>query len=149
MTYLSYNQLAHRDFERALRQAFWRDLISGLTRKNNNLLPSDQIRQRLPFKGEHCLGWQVIPLDQIVGSVGRYHDFDRAFFPRQRHLRDHWVSIDKAHYEQTPLPPVELFKVGEVYFVRDGNHRVSVARVHGQEFIDALVTEVEVPASGE
>ena len=89
----SYHQLAHRDFERGMRKAFWRDHISGLTRKNNNLLPFDPIRQRLPFKEQHRLGLQVVPLDQIVGSVGRYRDFDRAFFPRQSHMRDRWVSI--------------------------------------------------------
>lgn len=144
MTSLSYHELAHRDFEHALGKAFWRDRISWLTRKNNNLLPSDWIRQRMPFKEEHCLGLQSVPLDQIVGSMGHYCDFDRAFFPRQRHLRNRWVSIDEAYYEQAPLPLVQLIKVDGMYFVLDGNHRISVARIHGQAFIDALVTEVEV-----
>ena len=79
-----------------------------------------------------------------MGSEGRYHDFDREFFPRQSHVRDRWASINLAHYEQTRLPPVTLTKVGEVYFVQDGNHRVSVARVHGQNFIDAYVTELDL-----
>jgi hypothetical protein len=140
---MMFNRLALQDFERAARKAFWRDWISRLTRKSNDLLPFDQLRQRLPFKGRHYLGWQVVPLDRIVGSEGRYRDFDRAFFPRQTQTRDRWVSIDKAYYEEAPLPPVELFKIGEVYFVRDGNHRVSVARARGQDFIDAYVTKIE------
>lgn len=139
-----FNQLALQDFEYAKRKVFWRDLFSWLTRKSNNLLSFDQIRQGLPFTGQHYRGLQAIALDKIVGSNGHYHDFDRAFFPRQTRTRNRWVSIDQAYYEQVPLPPVELDKVGELYFVTDGNHRVSVARARGLDFIDAYVTELDV-----
>ena len=77
--------------------------------------------------------------------MGRYRDFDRAFLPRQERTRGRWVNVDSAHHEDIILPPVDLYKVGEIYFVRDGNHRISVAREQGQDFIDAHVTEIEVP----
>jgi hypothetical protein len=80
-----------------------------------------------------------------VGSEGRYRDFDRAFFPRQNQTKSRWLKVNKAYYEKVTLPPVELFKVGQRYFVRDGNHRISVARAHHQEFIDAYVTELDLP----
>jgi hypothetical protein len=142
---LRFDQSAIQDFKHAVRQAFWRDLFSWLTRKSNNLLSFDQIRQGLPMKGYHYLGLQVIPLAKIVGSVQRSHDFDRAFLPRYPHLQKRWMSIYKAYYEQVTLPPVELVMLGEVYFVRDGHHRVSVARVWGQDFIDAIVIGADVP----
>jgi hypothetical protein len=145
MTTMFFNQMALQDFEHAVSKAFWRDRISQWTRKSNDLLSFDKMSQCLSPKGQHYLGLQVVPVDNIVGSEGRYRDFDRAFFPRQKRVRDRWVSIAKAHYEQAPLPPVELFKIGKAYFVRDGNHRVSVARTHGQDFIDANVTEIDVP----
>jgi hypothetical protein len=139
--------LALQDFKRALRQVFWQDLLSWLTRKSNNLLSFDQIRQGLPIKGQHSLGLQVVLLDKIVGTEERQrsHDFDRTFLPRYSHLQERWISIYQAYAEQVTLSPVELLKLGEVYFVRDGHHRVSAARVWGQDFIDAIVTEVEVP----
>jgi len=87
-----------------------------------------------------------VPIDRIVGSVGRYRDFDRAFLPRQVRTRDRWESVDRAHREGTEVPAIELYKIGEVYFVKDGNHRVSVARERGQAFIDAHVIEVTAPA---
>ena len=145
MTTPRFDHLALQDFKRAVRQAFWRDLLSWLTRKSNNLLSFDQIRQDLPTKGQYYLGLQVVPLNRIVGSVDRHRDFDRAFLPRYPHLQNRWISIHKAYYEHVSLPPVKLVKMGEVYFVRDGHHRVSVACAWGQDFIDANVIEVDVP----
>jgi hypothetical protein len=132
------------NFDRARRKAVWRDWFSRLTGKDNDLLSFQQTRQDLPLKGQHYLGLQVVALDQILGSESRRHDFDRAFFPRQSRTRDRWLNIDQAYYQQVALPPVELVKLGHIYFVRDGNHRISVARAHGQDFIDAYVTEIEV-----
>jgi hypothetical protein len=137
--------LAQDDFERAYRKGFWRKLSSWFTGKRNELLPFDAVRERIPIRGQHYIGLRQVPVEQIVGSLGRYRDFDRAFLPRQDRTRSRWVSIDSAHYEDTILPPVDLFKVGEIYFVRDGNHRVSVARERGQVFVDAYVIEIEVP----
>jgi hypothetical protein len=86
----------------------------------------------------------VIQVAQIVGSVGRYRNFDRAFLPRHAHARGRWTNVDRAHREDVQLPPIEVYQVGEIYFVRDGNHRVSVARERGQEIVDAFVTLIEV-----
>jgi hypothetical protein len=145
MTTTIFNQLVLQDFERAVWRAFWRDLFSRLTRKGNDLLSFDQVRQCLPLTRQHYRGLQAVPLNQVVGSEGRYRDFDRSFFPRQTRTRARWLSINQAYYKEVSLPPVELFKVGQGYFVRDGNHRVSVARAHGQEFIDAYVIEIDMP----
>jgi hypothetical protein len=135
---------ALNDFEQARRKAAWRDWLSLLTRKRNNLLSFNEIRQELPMTGQHYLGFQMVPLNKIVGSEGRFHEFDRAFYPREKRTKDRWLRIDQAHYDDVILPPVELIKVGQIYFVRDGNHRVSVARARGQQVVDAYVTEIEV-----
>lgn len=140
-----FEHLAKEDFDRALRKGIWRKIITWLKGENNDLLPFDEVRARIPFRGQHHIGITQVPIDAIVGSLGRYRDFDRAFLPRQTHTRDRWVNIDRAHYEEIRLPPVELYKMGEVYFVKDGNHRVSVARERGQQFIDAYVIEIDVP----
>jgi hypothetical protein len=142
---MTIQKFTSNDFERAYRKAFWRKVTAWLTREPNTLLPFYDVRDRMPIKGQHYLGLQQIPIERIVGSLGRYKDFDRAFLPRQSHTRNRWVNIDRAYYEQVNLPPVELFKMGEIYFVKDGNHRVSVAREWEQEFIDAYVTEIMIP----
>jgi hypothetical protein len=82
-----------------------------------------------------------VRVDQIVGSLNRYHEFDRAFLPAEDQLAARWKNIDSAFYKDISLPPVVLYKVGQVYFVVDGHHRVSVARQQGQEFIEAEVRE--------
>lgn len=135
-------QTARFDFEWAYRKGFWRAFFSRFTGAERELLPYDEIRRHIPFRGEHSIGLREVLLDQIVGSVNRYHDFDRAFLPRQTHTRSRWESIDRAHLRDVILPPIELYKIGEIYFVKDGNHRVSVARERGQAYIDAYVIEV-------
>lgn len=135
---------AHRDFADARRKAFWRRVVSRLTGQSNDLLPFDEVFKRLPVKGQRSLGLQTVPIDLIVGSVGRYRDFDRAFFPRQSQTRHRWVSVGVALHQEVGLPAVELYKIGGAYFVKDGNHRVSVARENGQLEIDAEVIEIAV-----
>ncbi len=142
-----FDHRAREDFYRARRRAFWRRLGTWFTGKSNLLLPYDEVRRQLPVEGQRYRGLQSIPLDRIVGSVGRYRDFDRAFLPTQDRTTQRWVSIGSARYLDVELPPVEVYQIGDVYFVRDGNHRVSVARERGQAVIDALVTEVTVPIS--
>lgn len=138
-------QMARADFESAYRKGFWRSMLSWLTQEKNELLPFDEVRKSLPWRGEHWVGLRQIELDKVVGSVGRYRDFDRAFLPRQKRTERRWVSIDSAHLQEIVLPPIEVYKVGSVYFVKDGNHRVSVARERGQAFIDANVIEIDIP----
>lgn len=141
-----FNQEARSDFDHAFFKGFWRRLAAWLTgQRHSELLPFDEVRERLPMTGQRYAGLRQVPLNQIVGSVGRYRDFDRAFLPIQQRTRTRWENIDKAHLREVSLPPVELYKIDEVYFVKDGNHRVSVARERGQEFIDAVVIEIDVP----
>ncbi len=138
------DRAVREDFFRARRQAFVSWLISVINRRSNDLLPLEEVRARINIRGQHYLGHQTVRLDQIVGSEGRYSDFDRNFLPRHDNTRFRWMSIDKAHLLSVGLPAVELYKIGDIYFVKDGNHRVSVARQQGQEEIDAYVTELEV-----
>ncbi len=132
------------DFDRAMSKGRWRHIISRLSRRSDELLSYDDVRKQYEVKGQHELGVRIVPIDQIVGSMGRCRDFDRAFYPRQTNTGSRWMSIARAFYSQTPLPLVELYKVGDVYFVMDGHHRISVACANGQDFVDAHVIEVEV-----
>src|SRR5690606_9341245 len=129
------------DFERARQKAFLRELRSLFTREPNQLIPYHEVRRRIKPEAESYRGIQGVPIDKIVGSVDRFQDFDRAFLPRRRNTASRWKSVDRAYYQDVTLPPVQLYKVGDVYFVKDGNHRVSVARERGVEFIDAEVIE--------
>ncbi len=139
------SQTAKDDFDQALRKGFWRSFASWFQGKENRLLPYDEVRRLMPYQGQHYLGMRQIPLRKIIGSVGRYQDFDRAFLPRHADLGSRWVSIDIAHLQDVILPPIEVYKIGDVYFVKDGNHRVSVAQERHQEDIDAYVIEVDSP----
>lgn len=142
---MSYDKLAEIDYERARRKAFWRRIFAWIAGESNELLPFDDVREKLRIKGQYYLGLKQVPIEKIIGSSGRYRDFDRAFSPIQDRTRSRWLNIDKAHYDEVALPPVDLYKMGEIYFVKDGNHRVSVARERGQEYIDAYVVEIVVP----
>jgi len=135
-----YDSLAQDDFEKAYLRSLWRKMVARLTGRSNELLPFDEVRHALPYRGQRDIGLQTVPLERIVGSVGRYRDFDRAFLPTQRQTTDRWVNISKARYRDVSLPPVDLYKIGDVYFVKDGNHRISVARDRDQIDIDAYVT---------
>ncbi|MGB4870481.1 MAG: hypothetical protein WBP47_10535 [Candidatus Promineifilaceae bacterium] len=142
-----FDKFANDDFQRALRRGFLRKLVARITGQENDLLPYSEVRSQLPFQGQHDLGQQTIPIDKIVGSVGRYRDFDRAYLPTQTATAQRWIGISKARYKDIDLPPIEAYKIGEVYFVKDGNHRVSVARERQQVFIDAYVTEIDIPVT--
>jgi hypothetical protein len=141
----------HADFDRARNKALMNDLVAAVGRRENRLMPFHEVRKRLSPEGESYRGLQEVPISQIVGSMDRYQDFDRTFLPRKRNTRSRWKNIDRAYYQDVRLPPIQLYKVGDVYFVKDGNHRVSVARERGVEFIDAEVIEghVRVPISSE
>ena len=134
------------DFERARHRAFLNDLRALFRRHSNDLIPYHEIRSRLQPEGETYRGIQEVPIKQIVGSEDRFRDFDRAFLPRQAHTAGRWKNIDRAFLSDVILPPIQLYKVGNVYFVKDGNHRVSVARERGAEYIDAEVIESHIRA---
>jgi hypothetical protein len=135
------------DFTRARRKAFIHDIVAFLFGENNDLLSFDEVQRSLRARGQAYSGVRPVEVAKIVGSVDRYKDFDRAFLPTQSRTARRWMSIDRAHYESIHLPPVSLFKVGDLYFVRDGHHRVSVAREQGVEFIDAEVIQVQTRVS--
>jgi hypothetical protein len=130
-------------WEQARRGAFVQDILTAFTRRPAGLLPFDEVRDKLQLCNMHELGLRDVPLDHIVGSVGRYQDFTRAFFPRRDDLQDRWRRIDRLVTGGSGIPPIELYKVGGVYFVRDGNHRVSVARKHQFPSIQAYVWEYQ------
>jgi hypothetical protein len=137
-----FNKVSYADFESALFKARLRMWISRFTHRCNSLLSLQEMRADQSMHTQRKLGLQVVALDKIVGSDGRAHDFDRAFFPRNIHAKGRWINIAAAVNAEIPLPPVELFKVGDFYFVSDGHHRISVARTRGQSYIDAMVTEL-------
>lgn len=139
--------VTHDDFNRARRKALAGQVLALLTRTPNELLPFEEVRARLNVRGQRAIGSQTVPLDRIVGSEGRYADFDRQFAPLSEATKFRWMSIDRAHHEAVGLPAVELYKLGDIYFVKDGHHRISVARMQGQLAIDAIVTElvIDVP----
>jgi len=138
------NEQADKDFSRARRRAFLRRLGAYLRRDeaSNQLLSFDEVRGALGAVDQTYLGMRVVPVADIVGSVGRHRDFDRAFLPSKPSLGGRWKKIDQAMHRAEELPPVSLYKIGDAYFVRDGNHRVSVAYQQGIEMIDAEVVEL-------
>ncbi|MEP6987186.1 MAG: transcriptional regulator, partial [Chloroflexota bacterium] len=134
-----------QEYENATVRAFWQEIIGHLRGKPAQLLSFEDVRTRLRLREELYRGLQDIPLESIVGSVGRYTDFTSTFLPKSVINRDRWTRIYAEAEGNTGLPPIEVYQVGEVYFVRDGNHRVSVALAMGQKTIEAYVTEVDVP----
>src|SRR5690606_763675 len=143
--------VAISDFNTAHRKASLKSVIAQLTGENINLLSYDDVLKRLRLKSQVERGRQEIPVDNIIGSVGRYTDFTRDFLPRKVSDSFRWASVKMATESMEGVPPIEVYKVGNYYFVRDGNHRVSVARQNGQTHIEAYVTEVitRVPLTGE
>ena len=132
---------ARADYSRARAKSFLNRIRAALSGQPTRLLSYDDVREKLRVGGPIYRGVQTIRLDQVAGSLNRYHQFDRAFLPTQDDTASRWQRVDRAFYEDISLPPVVLYKVGQVYFVVDGHHRVSVAREQGQEFIEAEVRE--------
>ena len=138
-------QDAQTDFSRARRRQQLSRLAARLRREPddiNVILPFDEVVQALGYRGERNLGLETIELDSIVGTVDRSREFDRLFRPTSRRLRQRWERINKAMREGKGMPPIDVYRIGELHFVRDGHHRVSVARALGLEVIEARVTEI-------
>jgi hypothetical protein len=141
------------DFLRARRQ----QVLAGLTRRlrgrprdSDRILPLDEVTGALGIRGERRLGLQTICLDSIVGTVDSRRDFDRHFRPTSNRVRPRWERLALAERRGESIPPIEVYRVGDLHFVSDGHHRVSVAAATGQKAIDAYVTEVltAVPPGG-
>jgi hypothetical protein len=129
------------DFSRARLKSFLNRIRSLVSGTPTRLLSYEEVKTSLHLGGPVYRGIQTVPVKQIVGSLNRYAEFDRAFKPVDDHLADRWQNVDYAFYKDISLPPILLYKVGDVYFVVDGHHRVSVAREQGQEDIEADVRE--------
>ena len=136
-------EVAIRDFKRARKQAAVQHLLAQLTGRSNELLAYDDVYKQLGGKETVERGIQEIPLNAIVGSVGRYDDFTRDFLPKKDSIQDRWARVKALILNMTGMSPISVYQIGDVYFVRDGNHRVSVARQLGTATITAFVTEVK------
>lgn len=133
------------DFERARRGAFVEHIMSLISGHSDMLLSFDDVQKKLGIYEQRSAVLESIPLDRIVGSVGRYRDFTRRFLPRDGASRARWMKLDRALNRMEVIPPIEVYQIGDTYFVRDGNHRASVARINGLTYIDAYVTKIETP----
>jgi len=130
------------DFRRARRRAGLQSVLAQLTGQSVELLAYDDVRRKLHGVESATVRRQEVPLDAIVGSVGRHRDYDRTFSPLRDSDLERWVKVKQAVTGLGGVPPIEVYKLGDAYFVKDGNHRVSVARQLGAKTIDAYVTEV-------
>jgi hypothetical protein len=133
---------AQGHYEQQRRKAFLADVLAVLTHHPNDLLSYEAARKALRARQQLPAITEMIRVDRIVGSVGRYRDFTRAFLPRTGADAARWKRLDAALARLETIPPIEVFQLGDVYFVRDGNHRVSVARANGVRHIEARVTRV-------
>lgn len=137
---------AGKRFQSAKRKLFWDNIFSLVRGRSPDLLSFEEVQTALgawqQVEGREAVN---IPLDRIVGSVGRYRDFTREFLPRASVNESRWRGVDAAMHSMAGLPPIEVYQVGDIYFVKDGNHRVSVARANGLKDIEAYVTRVDTP----
>jgi hypothetical protein len=136
---------AQNDFQRARRRSALARLSGRLRREPGDvglILPYEEVVAALGYLGEQRVGLRTVSLDSIVGTVDRTRDFDRGFRPTTPQVRGRWERIALGMRRGESFPPISVFRVGEIHFVRDGHHRVSVARALGRDVIDAHVTEV-------
>jgi hypothetical protein len=137
---------AQFDFSRARRRRALARVSARLRREPddvNHILPFEEVARALGRIGERRLGQQLISLDSIVGTVDRSREFDRAFRPTSPRVRERWQRINTAQRKGEAMPPIDVYRIGELHFVKDGHHRVSVARALGHKDINAYVTEVQ------
>jgi hypothetical protein len=142
ISYTNMEEQLDYDFTRARRKASLRRLRARLFGHpaSTHMRSFEEVSRELGAFNRVRLGRRAVAVEKIVGSVGRSGDFDRSFLPTRTSLEARWKRVDRAYHRGQDLPPVRLFKVGDAYFVEDGNHRVSVARYQGVEWMDAEVT---------
>jgi hypothetical protein len=141
--YMDLNEQVDADFTRARRRARLRAVAARIRREHtsNRLLSFDDTRRKLVANNRLHRGTRVVEVEEIIGSVGRWDEFDRSFLPTSTSVGHKWKRIDRAFHRAEDLPPVELYEIGEAYFVVDGHHRVSVARYHDVPTVEASVAE--------
>ncbi len=135
---------ANHLFQRARLRAWFSQWWAAITRRSRKLLELSAVMSKTDVIEQHYAGIHPVPVRQIRGSENRAADFDRNFDPLSDRIQPRWTSIFMAWQKDIALPPVELIQVGDTYFVRDGHHRISVARALGQEYIEAVVTQWKV-----
>jgi hypothetical protein len=135
--------IVQKEYDRARRHAFWRRIRARLGHQCNDLLPAESVLHAAGDLETRRLGLQQVPLHKIVGSSGRFRDYDLGFYPLRREKDGRWLSIARARRQGIKLPPPLLYQIGDAYFVEDGNHRISVARAAGQETIEAHVIAMD------
>lgn len=143
---------AESDFLRARRHQVLSSLAGWMrsdTQSVSQSLSFDEVVEALGRRGERSLGVQVIPMDAIVGSVDKVRDFDRRFRPTSGRSRERWERMARKSRTGEAFPPIDVYKLGDLYFVRDGHHRVSVGRALGVDQIEAHVTEIDTIISTE
>lgn len=134
-------------FENALNRGLLSSFIERLTFGTGQAIPFDDVQAVLGFSTHRKLGRQMVDINRIVGSEGRAHQFSRTFWPRSYAVKQRWASIYRAVESLSALPPVQLYEIGGYFFVRDGNHRVSVARAEKLRQIEAEVVSVDFPGT--
>jgi len=138
------NEMASEAYKRASKKSIFtkiREVVGAKEKKE--MISYEALREELHVDNQHDVGLQTISISDIVGTVGRNDDFDREFRPVRNVTQDKWENVAHAYYSGKPLPPVELIKVGQMYFVVDGNHRISVMKMNGQDYVDAHVIELD------
>lgn len=138
-----YKTQAEDDFNKARNKAIFNEIQNFLNPDKSRLLSFHDVKKILKPKNEVYSGMHTVPIEKVAGSEGRYKDFDSHFLPRTSNLRQRWESVDEAHLTDVVLPPIQLYEIGGLYFVRDGNHRVSVAKAQGVNYIDAEVISLQ------
>ena len=136
---------AENDFLRARRRQFLAALahrLRGGRGDGNRLVRLDDVVGPLGWRGQRQLGLQTIRLETIVGTASARRDFDRRFRPTSARVRARWERLALALRRGEAIPPIEVYRVGQLHFVADGHHRVSIAAATRQRLIDAYVTEV-------
>jgi hypothetical protein len=134
---------AGEDFSKARNKALFNEIQHFLNPDRSKLLSFHDVKKILKPKNEIYAGMQTVPIEKIAGSEGRYKDFDNHFLPKASNLRQRWERVDEAHLTDVVLPPIQLYEISGLYFVRDGNHRVSVAKAQGVTYIDAEVISLQ------
>jgi hypothetical protein len=140
-------RVAAARYRQARFQAWMGSIRALLMRKDHRLMHLSSLEADVQLSGRRYAGLRSVPISQIRGSESRSDDFDADFRPVKVHNRWRWVSLAAARLRGAVLPPMELIQIGDVYFVRDGHHRISVARAFGQEHIDAEVTVWDLAGS--
>ncbi len=140
---MNYSSQTEEDFSKARNKALFNEIQHFLSPEEASLIAFNDVKQLIKPVNETYVGMKVIPIEKIIGSEGRYNDFDNHFFPKSSFLKNRWERVDSAAINSIELPPIKVYEISDLYFVRDGNHRVSVAKSRGIEFIDAEVVSLQ------